>query len=333
MRSTVSRFFRGSRFLRGRTGTVLAAAAVVVAGCGGSSADEGTLADQINPIDLGGRTYTVGGQGSPEHQVLCELAIAALESVGAEVEERCDLGDSAANRAALLRGDIDMYWEHTGTAWVSFLAQPPVPGQSPQYRALEERDLTENRIVWMEPTWYNDVPVFAVGKQRAEQLGLTSLSDMAGYLRSGQPGNLCVESDYEQKSLRGLAGLQQTYDFQVPAEQQRVVPDESLYQATAESRDCLFGAVSAADVRTSELGLRTLRDDKKYHPAYNASVAIRQEAYDAKPDIARVFAPISHKFYDNVMAELTRQMAVDGKSAREVAREWLATMGFIGGEY
>lgn len=329
MRSTTS------RFLRGRTGTALAtaaAAAVLVTGCG-STVDEGTLADQINPIDLAGRTYTVGGQDSPEHQVLCELAIAALQSVGAEVNERCNLGDGEANRAALLRGDIDMYWENTGTAWVSFLDQQPVPGQSPQYRALEERDLAENKIVWMEPTWYNDTPVFAISKERAEPLGLNSLSDMAGYFRAGQPGNLCVEPDYEQKSVRGLAGLQQTYEFSLPPERQRVVPGDTLYQATAEAQDCLFSAVSAADSRTAQLGLRVLRDDKKYHPAYNASVGIRQEAYDAKPDIARVFAPIAHKFYDSVMAELTRQMAVDGKSAREVAREWLARMGFIGGEH
>lgn len=323
---------RRSRFCGGRTGAALATAAVaavLVAGCG-SAPDEGTLADQINPIDLSGQTYTVGGKNSPEDQVLCELAIAALQSVGAEVNERCNLGDGAANRAALLRGEIDLYWENTGTAWVSFLEQPPVPGQSPQYRALEQRDLTENQIVWLEPTWYNPTPVFAVGKDRAEQLGLKSLSDMAGYFRSGQPGSLCVDPDYEQKSVRGLAGLQQTYDFPLPPERQRVVPGEALYQATAEARDCLFSAVSAADSRTSQLGLALLRDDKKYHPAYNASVGIRQSAYDAKPDIARVFAPISHKFYDSVMAELTRQMAVDGKSAREVSRGWLARVGFIG---
>ncbi|MCA1671775.1 MAG: hypothetical protein LC799_06080, partial [Actinobacteria bacterium] len=147
---------RTSRFRRGRTGAalipaVVTAMAVLAGGCGGG----GTLADQVNPIDLADQSYTVGGKNTPQQQVLCEMASAALTSVGADVEERCDLGDAQANRDALTRGEIDLYWENTGTAWTSFLKAQPVAGPSPQYRALQKRDLAENKIVWLEPTWFN----------------------------------------------------------------------------------------------------------------------------------------------------------------------------------
>lgn len=326
---------RTSRFLRGRAGAALAAAAtaaVLVGGCGGSSIGGGMLVEQVNPVDLGDQTYTVGGKNSAEHQVLCEMAAAALISVGAEVENRCDLGDAQANRDALVRGDIDLYWENTGTAWTSFLKQQPIQGPSPQYRALKERDLTENKIVWLEPTWFNSTDAFAVNAERAQQLGLTSLSNMAEYFRSGQPGALCIESGYQSRD-RGLPGLQQAYGFQVPPERLRVLPGDAIYQATADAQGCLFGEVTGGDARNAALGLTVLRDDKKFHPPYNASIAIRQEAYDRNPDIARVFAPIARRITDGVIAELTGRMSVEERSAREVAQGWLRMKGFIvGGE-
>ena len=325
---------RRSQRRRGRIGAALAAsaaAAVLLSGCG-SSIGGGLLVEQVDPVDLAGQTYTLGGKNSAEHQVLCEMAAATLISVGAEVENRCNLGDAQANRDALVRGDIDLYWENTGTAWATFLSQPPIQGPSPQYRALQQRDLAENRIVWLEPTWFNGTDAFAVNQERAKQLGLKSLSNMAEYFRSGQPGALCIVSEYQSRDL-GLSGLQQKYDFQVPPERLRVLPRDDIYQATADGRDCLFGQVTGGDPRTTGLGLTLLRDDEKYHPPYNAAIAIRQEAYDRNSDIARAFTPIVRRITDDVIAELTHQMSVEGRSAAEAAQGWLRSRGFIvGGE-
>ncbi|MGH4025546.1 MAG: glycine betaine ABC transporter substrate-binding protein [Pseudonocardiaceae bacterium] len=300
------------------------AATVLAGGCG--SGEGGTLSDQVNPIDLKGQSYIVGGKDSPEQQVLCEIAGAALTSVGADVEERCDLGDAQANRDALTRGEIDLYWEGTGTAWTSFLHQQPVAGASPQYRALEKRDLADNKIVWLEPTWFNPTATFAVKREQAKQQGLKSLSDMAAYLGSDRPGNLCVTPEYQRDIL---PGLQRAYNFQVPPSRLKVQPADGIYQATGEAKDCMFGEVTGADQRLIPNGLVMLRDDKKFHPSYNASVAIRKEAYDRNPDVARVFAPIAHKLTDSVMADLTRRMAADDQSARDVAQDWLERMAFI----
>jgi osmoprotectant transport system substrate-binding protein len=291
---------------------------------GGCSSAAGSLADQPNPINLSGEAYTVGGKNSADQQVLCQIAVAALESVGADVNERCDLGGAQANRDALLRGDI--YWENTGTAWTTFLKQQPIQGASPQYKALAERDQKENKIIWLEPTWFNKTDVVAVKREQVQQLGLKSLTDMAGYFRSGKPGSLCVESGYLSRVF-GLAGLQRTYSFEVPPDRLRTLPADAIYQAVADGQ-CLAGQVSGGDPRLVTLGLKELADDQEYHPAYNSAIAIRLSTYDKHPDINRVFAPIAHQLTDGVMAELTRQVA-DGKSARDVARGWLQTRGFI----
>ena len=304
--------------------------AALVAGCGGlsssgPSAQSGSLAQQVN---LQGQSYTVGGKDFDEQLVLCEVAVAALESVHAKVTDRCNVGGTDATRQALLSGDIGMYWEYTGTAWVSFLKQKPIQDSKAQYEAVKQRDLAENKIVWLQPTPFNNTYAFAVKKERAQQLGLRTLSDMAAYIRSGKPGNLCVETEYQNRD-DGLVGLQGKYNFQVPPDRLRVLQTGAIYQATADQKECLFGEVFTTDGRIPQLGLTVLADDKLYHPLYNAAISIRKDVYDREPNIAKVFAPISAALINDVMSELNRQKSAQGKSQREVARDWLAQKGFI----
>ncbi|HEX5348805.1 MAG TPA: glycine betaine ABC transporter substrate-binding protein [Pseudonocardiaceae bacterium] len=304
--------------------------AALVAGCGGlsssgPSAQSGSLAQQVN---LQGQSYAVGGKDFDEQLVLCEVAVAALESVNAKVTDRCNVGGTDATRQALLSGDIGMYWEYTGTAWVSFLKQKPIQDSKAQYEAVKQRDLAENKIVWLQPTPFNNTYAFAVKKERAQQLGLRTLSDMAAYIRSGKPGNLCVETEYQNRD-DGLVGLQGKYNFQVPPDRLRVLQTGAIYQATADQKECLFGEVFTTDGRIPQLGLTVLADDKLYHPLYNAAISIRKDVYDREPNIAKVFAPISAALTNDVMSELNRQKSAQGKSQREVARDWLAQKGFI----
>lgn len=320
-------------FGRGRATATLAAVAMataLVAGCGGlsgsgPSARGGSLVQQVN---LEGQSYTVGGKNFDEQLVLCQIAVAALESVNAKVTDRCNVGGTDATRKALLGGDIDLYWEYTGTAWVSFLGQKPIQDGRAQYEAVRERDLTQNKIAWLQPAPFNNTYAFALKKERAQQLGLRTLSDMAAYLRSGQPGNMCIETEYQNRD-DGLTGLQRTYGFQVPPDRLRVLQTGAIYQATADQKECLFGEVFTTDGRIPQLGLAVLQDDKLYHPLYNAAPTMRKEVYDRNPDIAQAFAPISAALTDDVITELNRQKSAEGKPERRVARDWLAQRGFI----
>ncbi|MGH3753629.1 MAG: glycine betaine ABC transporter substrate-binding protein [Pseudonocardiaceae bacterium] len=310
---------------------VLVAAAALVAGCGvlgsgGPPAKAGSLAQQVT---LAGQSYIVGGKLADEQLVLCQIAIAALESVNAAVTDRCNVGGTDATRNALLGGDIDLYWEYTGTAWVTFLGQTPIQDSTAQYEAVKERDLTQKKIVWLQPTPFNNTYSFAVAKERAQQLGLSTLSDMATYIRSGQPGNVCIEVEYQNRD-DGFVGMQRSYGFQAPPDRVQVLQAGAIYQATADQEECLFGLVFTTDGRIPQLGLTVLQDDKLYHPLYNAAPTMRTDVYDRNPNIATVFAPISAALTNEVIADLNRQRSAEGKSARRVARTWLAQQGFIG---
>lgn len=313
-----------------RSAVLALVAAAVFTGCAGlnssgPAAKPGSLAQQAN---LAGQSYVVGGKLDDEQLVLCQIAIAALESVNAAVTDRCNIGGTDATRNALIGGDIDLYWEYTGTAWVTFLGQKPIQDSKAQYEAVKQRDLIQNKIVWLAPTPFNNTYAFAVKRERAQQLGLRTLSDMGAYIRSGQPGNVCIDSEYQNRD-DGFPGLERTYGFQVPADRLKVLTAGAIYQSTADQRECLFGMVYTTDGRIPELGLTVLADDKLYHPLYNAAPTLRKEVYDRNPAIATVFAPISAALTNDVMSELNRQRSAEGRSPRRVARDWLGQHGFI----
>lgn len=320
-----------TRWGRTRTTVALAAvAAVTLTACGGlegsgPAAQSGGLADAVN---LEGKSYVVGGKNFDEQLVLCQVAVAALESVSATVTDRCNTGGTEATRNALLAGDLDMYWEYNGTAWITFLKEAaPIADEQAQYEAVKERDLAENQIQWVGRTPFNNTYAFAVKEEKAAELGLTTLSDMAAHINAGKPGQVCIETEYASRD-DGMSGLQKTYGFQAPAPQ--ILQTGAIYQATADG-ECLFGLVFTTDGRIPQLGLRVLEDDKKYHPNYNASMTIRQEAFDRDPAVAQVFEPIAAALDNATMADLNKKVSADGQQPREVARTWLAEKGFIGG--
>jgi len=323
---------------RTRRTTALAVAgtavAALLAGCaggglsqgGGTSAAAGSLAAKTN---LTGQTYTVGSKDFDEQLVLCEITVAALESVGATVNPKCNVGGSQATRDALLGGQIDMYWEYTGTAQVTYLGGKPIQDRQQQYDAVKTADLAKNKIAWLAPSAFNNTYAFAVSEAKAAELNLTTDSDMAAYYNKGGTGTTCVESEFLVRD-DGLPGFLPTYGFKLPGGQPTVLETGAVYQATADPTKCLFGEVFTTDGRIPALKLRVLKDDKTFEPLYNASLTVRQDVLAKNPALADVMAPIAAALTDEEMLKLNGRKSSENVPERQVARDWLKEKGFIG---
>src|SRR3712207_7960913 len=54
-----------------------------------------------------------------EQLILGQITLQTLEAAGATVNDQIGLAGTVAARKALESGEIDMYWEYTGTGWRS----------------------------------------------------------------------------------------------------------------------------------------------------------------------------------------------------------------------
>lgn len=108
-----------------------------VNGGGGGSAGGGSIADDY---DLKDAKLTVGSKEFTENKILGQITIAAIEAAGGTAEDKTGITGSGTVRAALASGEIDMYWEYTGTGWVNILGNTTTDLPEDLFTAVKDAD-------------------------------------------------------------------------------------------------------------------------------------------------------------------------------------------------
>jgi len=314
---------------------VTVAVTAMTAGCfsagtntSGTGAKAGSLAKSNS---LKGVTVTVGSKEFTEQLVLCQITALALRSAGATVKEKCGLQGSNTTRAALTSGNIDMYWEYTGTAWINYLKHTtPIGDPAKQYQAVAQQDLSGNHVKWLAAAPANDTYAVGAKATAAQALGITDLSGYAKLAQSDPAkATMCVASEFAGRS-DGWPGLQKAYGFKVPSGKVATLAEGAIYNAIAKRNPCTFGEVTTTDGRVKALGLTLIADDKSFFPVYNPALTVREQVYRDHPAVERIADPIAAALTNSVLQDLNGQVDIKGKEPVDVARAWLQSKAFIG---
>ena len=299
----------------------------VVTGCGGGGGGGGTAGG----IDLSDSEFTVGSKEFTEQLILGQITLQALEAAGATVNDQIGLAGTVAARKALESGEIDMYWEYTGTGWITHLGHTdPIPDRQKQFEAVAKEDLEKNDIKWLEPPApANNTYAFAVRSEVYEDLGVKKLSDFKQLIQERpEEATVCVGTEFSTRD-DGLPGVEKTYGFQFPSENIVKMDEGQIYQATDEGERCNFGEVFQTDGRIEGLGLEIVEDPKGFFPLYNPALMVRKEVYEEYPQLEKLFAPISKKLTTETLQNLNTQVDIEGQLPEDVAEQWLSENGFI----
>ena len=306
-------------------------------GAGGTEGptDEGTASGaSIEPgtESLDGAEITVGSKDFDEQLVLGNISKVALEAAGATVTDQINVGGTDATRRALTGGEIDHYWEYTGTAWISFFGnEDPIPDRVEQYEAVREQDLQENNLVWLEPSLFNNTYGIAYASSAAEELGNPqAISDLGPMIEENpEQVSLCVETEFQSRN-DGLPGLEEAYGFDIPDDQTTVLDTGVVYQATADRDPCNFGEVFVTDGRVAALDLTVLEDDEGFFPLYNASPVFRVEVYEQYGQaLMDLFNPIAEALDNDTMSNLNARVSAEGERPEAVAQDFLESNNLV----
>jgi osmoprotectant transport system substrate-binding protein len=321
-----------------RTARLLAATIMVVAasaGCGlGTSGGYVPTASLAGPLasakDLNGLEIGIGSKNFQEQLILGKIAAILMQSAGAEVKDLTNMPGSDTSRQAMLQGQIQMAWEYTGTAWISYLGHDTgIPDKRKQYDAVAAEDLQKYGLVWLEPAPMNNSYGFGVTRKNSEKLGLTKLSQLSQIPLKER--TFCVESEFANRN-DGFEPMLKHYGVPlgsgVNRNNVRTLDTGAVYAAT-DNGDCLFGEIYTTDGRIKSLNLVVLEDDKHYFPAYNVAPVITKKVLDQYPQLRDLLAPVSAKLTDAVLIELNAQVDVDGREPADVAMDWLVKEGFV----
>jgi len=312
------------------------ASAVATSGCGLQAATQYTPAAEpgsIEPIDgAEGQEIVVGAKNFTEQLILGKIAVIGLQVAGFDVVDRTNIPGSVPARQGLVDGDIDMEWEYTGTAWLSYLGQSePIPDPQEQYEAVRDADAASG-LTWLPPAEANNTYAFAVRSEALPELGdVATLSELATL--PVEQRTFCVESEFASRN-DGLGPMLDTYEIPlgepqgVPRDNISTLDTGAVYTATDDGL-CNFGEVFTTDGRILALDLTVLEDDRGYFPAYNISAVVLTETLEQFPELAGLFEQISTLLTDEVLQQLNARVDVDGEEPADVALDWMVSEGLV----
>lgn len=305
-----------------RLALTLTAAALALTACGGAGPAGG---DGV----LAGQSFTVGSKEFTENVVLGEIAKQALEAAGADVADLVSITGTTNVRTALTSGEIDMYWEYTGTGWSAHLQREvsEAPRDPDELYTVVKADDAANGVAWLDQAPLNNAYALALPRERQEQLGLVTLGDYAALVAS-DPGSarLCAAAEFLTRD-DGLPGLQRAYGFQLPPTSIAELELSLIPGEVSRGDTCDVGEVFVTDGAVAANDLVLLEDDRNAIVAFNAALTVRQDVLDASPQLAEVFAPITAALTSDVMRGLNERVDVGGELPDDVAEDWLARNG------
>ncbi len=269
----------------------------------------------------------VGSKEFTEQIILGKIAVLALQDAGFEVDDQTNLGGTAVNREALAAGEIDMYWEYTGTAWIAHLGhEDAITDPQEAYDKVKAED-AGNGLVWLAMAPFNNTYTLMMRQTDGEELGVESISELADYINGGGDASLCTDQEFYARP-DGFKGVEELYGFQFD-EDQVIMMDPGLTYKALQDGQCTTAMGFATDGRIPAFGFFNLEDDLQFFPVYNPAPVIRQEVFDANPGVAEVLAPIAQALTTEVMMDLNKRVDIDEEDPEDVACDFLMTEGLV----
>jgi osmoprotectant transport system substrate-binding protein len=270
-----------------------------------------------------GATIRVASKDFTEQFILGEMYALVLEDAGFTVERRMNLGGTPVAQQALLNDEIDIYPEYTGTGLLTVLGLPVESDPQMVYDTVSREYLSQFNLVWLEPAPMNNTQALAMTRERADQLGIRTISDMvanASQLTMAGPPEFQERED-------GLPGLRQVYgDFELAAYQ--AIDPGLRYQALVQGQADVVVAFGT-DGEIAAFDLVLLEDDRGMFPPYQVAPVARAEIIEQNPEIRQALNAIAPLLTDSAMQQLNYEVSGNGREPAEVARDFLVEMGII----
>jgi len=285
-----------------RTRLVAAATAIlVVLGAGG-------LAATLRPAP----GYLIGAKGFPEQYVLASLIEQRLAASGLASSVKGDLGSAVIFRA-LTAGDLDVYVDYSGTIWTNFMHRTDAPPREAMLKAIGDWVRQTYGATMLGPLGFQNAYVLAMRKDRAQTLGIKSVSDLARI-----SPQIRVGGDYEIFGRPEWQSLRRVYG--VNFHEERQMQPIFMYKAVADGDVDAITAFSS-DGRIAQYGLVTLDDPEHAIPPYDAVLLLSPKRRNDRA-LIKALQPLIGRIAIEKMREANLAVSRDENqlSAGEAAR-------------
>jgi len=255
-------------------------------------------------VKIGSKTHT-------ESVILGDLMSHLVNHTGVKAIHRQELGGAQVLWKALLRGDVDIYPEYTGTMTRELFVSDDLK----TFDDLRRRLLQDN-ILMTKRLGFNNTYAISMKKTVAAKYGIHKISDLRHYpfLKFGFGESFMARND-------GWQSLQQTY--QLPQTDVRGLHHNLAYQGLNEGAIDLMDAYST-DGEIVYYDLAVLEDDLQHFPKYEALFIYRADLIERHPNVIKALQQLEEQISEAEMMKMNARAKLDKVPGNQVAADFLA---------
>ncbi|MCL2567922.1 MAG: glycine/betaine ABC transporter substrate-binding protein [Oscillospiraceae bacterium] len=262
----------------------------------------------------------VGSKDFTESFILAELYALALEEAGLTVDRRFNLGGTGVVHAAIQSGDLDLYPEYTGTAFLNVLQLDLITDPDVIYQTVKAEYEARFGLTLLNAAEASNSQGLAITREASLRYGITTISDLqanAEHITFASLGEFSVNPD----GLPALVAVYGPFRFRSV-----IYIDNSIKYEVLRMGQADLTVAFTTDGQLLDEAFVLLEDDQRAWPAYNIVPIVRMDLLERHPEIADILNTLSAHLDNPTMQMLNAQVDIENRDPSHVARDFFATL-------
>lgn len=281
----------------------------LLAGCSSEDKSSGGSGDKEEK-----GTIIVGSKNFTEGYLLSEIYALALEDNGYTVDRMFNMStDTLA--PAMQNDEVDLYPEYTGTALTDILQKDLLTDTQEVYDLISTEYKDKWDIRWMELTDMEDKVAIVMKKDKAEELGITNLTELQAKSEGLKLGDGVNFADREDDLLR-LNDIFGEFKFEV------VKMDASMQYPSLDDGtvDVIPGLTTDPQLVSGEYVV--IEEDVPVWPPQYVAPIVRGEVLENSPEVEGILNGVSEHLTTEAMIEMLDKVVNGGEEYEAVAKDF-----------
>jgi osmoprotectant transport system substrate-binding protein/osmoprotectant transport system permease protein len=255
-------------------------------------------------------TLKIGSKKFTESVILGEIAAQLARNVDSLVEHKREIGGTRILWDALLKGDIDIYPEYTGTVKNEIISGGKIKNEAELKEILNSKNIEISNDLG-----FNDTYAIGMKQTTADMLNINSISD----LRKHPELNYGFSNEFLDRK-DGWPGLEKTYNL--PQKNVTGLDHDLAYRGLEQ------GSIDVIDIYSTDAEikyyhLKVLKDDLSYFPEYKAVFLYRKEIEKENPEALAEILKLEGSIPESSMIKMNAEVKIDRKPESVVAAEFI----------
>lgn len=276
-------------------------------------------------VGCGGQEgVVVASKQFTESIVLGEILAQLIEAkTDIPVTRKLNLGDTSVIIPAMDNGDVDIYFEYSGTVYGTILGKELTPGMTAQeVMEASRKELAETHdIKIFDAVGNNNTYALAMKTSKMNDLGITKISDLTALAPELKFGGNHV---FYTRVQDGYEGVTQTYNLNF---KESLRMDKSLLYEAIASDELDVIVVFGTDALLKKFEMTVLEDDKGVFPPYQGAPLCLNSTLEKYPELNEVLNLLVGLITDEVAQDLNYQVDVEQRPVEDVAHDFLVKNG------